>query len=143
VVTTGNLPGEAPVITEAQVPTLVLTCTTAPQAARQAWAEAGAEVILAGEYAVDLAVAVQKLIDRGLCRINCEGGPHLFGALLTAGLVNELRLTLSPLLTAGEAGRIAASQVPLDAPAKLQLSSVLGAEDTLMLRYLVDHDIRH
>jgi hypothetical protein len=46
-------------------------------------------------------------------------------------------------LTAGEAGRIAASQVPLDAPAKLQLSSVLGAEDTLMLRYQVDYDMRH
>jgi len=39
-------------------------------------------------------------------RIDCEGGPRLIGALLAAGLVDELRLTISPMLVVGTAGRI-------------------------------------
>lgn len=133
VVTTGSLPPDAPVITEAAVPTLVLTCAAAPEDTRNAWAAAGAEVVLAGERTVALPLAVQALVDRGLTRIDCEGGPQLFGALITAGLVDELRLTVSPLLAAGTAGRIATSHAV--EPTALDLATVLAAEDTLLLRY--------
>ncbi|WP_107059338.1 dihydrofolate reductase family protein [Streptomyces sp. NRRL F-5126] len=135
VVTTGHgLPADAPVITGAQVPTLVLTCEAAPVDVRRAWTAAGAEVIVAGEGSVDLTAAVAALAGRGLRRIDCEGGPHLFGALTEAGLVDELRLTLSPVLAAGPAGRIAAS--PLATPVDLHLASALAEADTLLLRYL-------
>lgn len=97
VVTTGRtLPPDAPVITRARVPTIVLTCASAPAPTRRAWQDAGAEVVVAGEDAVDLAAAVAALTRRGLRRIDCEGGPHLFGALAAAGQVDELRLTVSP-----------------------------------------------
>lgn len=135
VVTTGRgLPTDAPVITRAPVPTLVITCAAAPADLQRAWRDAGAEVILAGDDVVDLAAAVSALVERGLRRIDCEGGPHLFGALLAEGLVDELRLTVSPLLTAGPAGRIAASSSI--APTGLHLASALAEDDTLLLRYL-------
>lgn len=135
VVTTGNLPADAPVITEAPVPTIVLTCAAAPEPVRRAWAAAGADVIVAGDATVDLPAAVRTLAHRGLRRVDCEGGPHLFGGLVTAGLVDELRLTVSPLLTAGRAGRIAAG--PFAGSTPLCLASVLAEDDTLLLRYLL------
>lgn len=135
VVTTGrSLPTDAPVVTRAQVPTLVITCADAPASTRRAWSEAGADVILAGDGVVDLTAAKSALVERGLRRIDCEGGPHLFGALQAAGLVDELRLTISPLLTAGPAGRIATGP-PIE-PTGLHLASALAEEDTLLLRYL-------
>ena len=135
VVTTGSLPADSPAITEAATPTFVLTCESAPREQQEAWAAAGAEVIVAGEDEVDLTVAIRALADRGMRRIDCEGGPHLFGALLAAGVVDELRLTVSPLLVSGGASRIAAG-TPLD-PVNLELASVLAEDGVLLLRYLV------
>jgi riboflavin biosynthesis pyrimidine reductase len=47
---------------------------------------------------VDVLAAVAALRERGLARILCEGGPTLFGSCLRAGLVDELFLTLSPVV---------------------------------------------
>ena len=46
---------------------------------------------------------MQALRDRGLPQVLCEGGPHLFGSLLAADLVDELCLSLEPELDAGDA----------------------------------------
>jgi riboflavin biosynthesis pyrimidine reductase len=136
VVTTGrSLPPDAPVVTEARVPSIVITTAAAPERKRRAWTEAGATVLVTGETTVDLGGAVAALAARGLGRVDCEGGPRLFGALLAAGVVDELRLTVSPMLVAGAAGRIAAG-AGID-PARLELSSVLAESDTLLVRYLV------
>jgi riboflavin biosynthesis pyrimidine reductase len=54
--------------------------------------------VLPGEGRVDLADAVALLRSRGHERILSEGGPTVFGALVDAGLVDELFLTVSPLL---------------------------------------------
>jgi riboflavin biosynthesis pyrimidine reductase len=43
------------------------------------------------------------LLERGHRRVLCEAGPHTFGRLLSAGVVDELFLTTSPLLV-GEEG---------------------------------------
>ncbi|MGW5641973.1 dihydrofolate reductase family protein [Saccharopolyspora sp. NPDC003752] len=136
VVTTGkSLPADAPVITEAATPTLVITCATAPVKKQKAWEEAGAELLIAGEDTVDLAAATEALAERGLNRIDCEGGPHLFGGLLAAGVVDELRLTISPLLVSGTHGRIATG-LPLD-PIDMELASVLTEDGAMLVRYLV------
>lgn len=63
--------------------------------------------LVVGEVAVDVRRALAALQDRGLTRVLCEGGPSLNGALLSAGLVTELCLTTSPVLSAGDAPRIA------------------------------------
>ena len=60
---------------------------------------AGVEVVaLPGEAEVDVAAAVELLRGRGHRRILSEAGPHVFGSLVEAGLVDELFLTVSPLL---------------------------------------------
>lgn len=136
VVTSGNsLPPDSPVITDVHTPTIVLTCASASPELREAWASAGAEVILAGTETVDLGSAADALAQRGLTRIHCDGGPSVFAAALAAGIVDELRLTISPLLVAGTAERIAnGTSIP---PTALTLDSVLAEDDTLLLRYLL------
>jgi len=54
--------------------------------------------VLPGEAHVDLRAAVELLRAGGHERILSEGGPTLFGSLVAAGLVDELFLTVSPLL---------------------------------------------
>src|SRR4029077_8480314 len=51
----------------------------------------------AGET-VDLAAAVEVLRGRGCAVIVSEGGPTLFGELLASDLVDELFLTVAPVL---------------------------------------------
>jgi riboflavin biosynthesis pyrimidine reductase len=139
VVTTGrSLPADAPVISEATAPTLVITCAAAPIKKQKAWEAAGAELIIAGDDSVDLVSAIEALTDRGLRRIDCEGGPHLFGGLLAAGVVDELRLTISPLLVSGTHERIATG-TPLD-PVDLELASVVAEDGVMLVRYLVRQD---
>jgi riboflavin biosynthesis pyrimidine reductase len=55
-------------------------------------------MVLPGSEGVDLGAAVSVLHERGNELILSEGGPTLFGSLLAAGLVDELFLTISPLL---------------------------------------------
>jgi riboflavin biosynthesis pyrimidine reductase len=58
---------------------------------------------------VDLRRALVLLRERGHSLILSEGGPTLFGSLLASGLVDELFLTISPLL----AGRALRPRLPL------------------------------
>lgn len=112
--------------------TIVITTESAPKDRREEAAK-HADLIIAGDYRVDLALAVQELRDRGLSRILCEGGPRVNAQLAAAGLVDELSLTTSPLLIGGDAARIlngAASQV------KLVLTQVLEEDGFLFCRYL-------
>ncbi|HZT16170.1 MAG TPA: dihydrofolate reductase family protein [Gaiellaceae bacterium] len=66
---------------------------------------AGDPIALPGAGLVDVRAAVGELRRRGLRRILCEGGPTLFGSLLDAGLVDELFVTLSPVVAGRATGR--------------------------------------
>jgi len=112
---------------------LVLTCAAAPEDRRAALAPV-ADVVDCGEEAVDLHRLVAELEARGLRRVLCEGGPRLFAALLAAGLVDELCLTVAPVLAAGDAPRITTGP-PLHAPRPMRLVSALEEESALLLRY--------
>lgn len=129
-----SLAPSAPVLTDTVVPTVVLTCAAVPDGLRSRWSDAGADVVLVGDGSVDLHAAVAELDRRGLRRVNCMGGPELFGGLAAAGLVDELRLTLAPFLVSGGAGRIARGVMD---PSRLELISVLTGDDTLLMRYRV------
>ncbi|WP_156096706.1 pyrimidine reductase family protein [Amycolatopsis jejuensis] len=163
VVSTGrSLPPDAPVITKAAVPTIVITSAATDPALRAAWARSGADVLLAGtgdpalheatgdpalharpdeprpharHGDVDLRGAIDELARRGLRRIDCEGGPHLFASLLAAGVVDELRLTIAPMLVAGDAPRVAMG-AGID-PQQLELLSIIEDDGSLLLRYRV------
>jgi 5-amino-6-(5-phosphoribosylamino)uracil reductase len=124
-------------LTDTQVPPIILTTEAAPERRRAALVDAGAEVIIAGERDVDPKAALDVLDAKGFRRVCCEGGPQLFGSLIAADLVDELCLSVAPVLTGGDARRIAVGPAP-DAPVRLKLASVLHADNLLMLRYLRD-----
>ena len=85
------------------------------------------------------AAALADLRARGIRALLCEGGPTLNRALLGAGLVDELFLTLSPLLAGdAEALRIVEGE-DLEAPVPLALGWVLHHDGELYLRYRVGH----
>ena len=63
-----------------------------------------------------------------------EGGPTLLRGLFAEGLVDDLVLTLAPMLVAGE-GRSVLHGPALDPPARLALSDAARSGDHLFLRY--------
>ena len=65
-VTSGaSLPADATSVTDVEVPSIVITCASAPEDRRRAWQDAGARVLLAGEDEVDLADARPAARRRG------------------------------------------------------------------------------
>lgn len=112
--------------------TIVITTESAPEDRRRD-AASKAEVIVAGEERVDVRRAVDALRDLGHRRILCEGGPRLNGQLNAAGLVDELCLTISPLLVGGGAARILNGT---SFPTGLRLAHVLEENNFLFCRYV-------
>jgi riboflavin-specific deaminase-like protein len=129
-----DLDPQAAMFTEAETPTVVLTCAAAP-AERRANLAASAEVVVAGDDAVDLPAAFDQLAERfGITHVLCEGGPTLNTELLAADLVDELCLTITPLMT----GRSALSIVRPPAPAAdLELLGLCEQDGELYARYRV------
>lgn len=125
---------ESLLITDTIVPPIILTCEAAPAERRKALADAGADVVVVGDEDVDLGAAMAELNRRGLRRVDCEGGPRLFGHMIVDDLVDQLCLTLSPLLTACDAGRIVGGP-RLAVPRSMKLHAVLRDEEFLMLTY--------
>lgn len=121
-----------PVFAEAVTRPIVVTHAAAPVAQRDALAEV-AEVIVCGESAVDVDAMLDALARLRLSQVLCEGGPGLFGALLEAGLVDELCLSLSPMLVGGDAGRIVRGAS--EAARRMRLVHALPAGDLLLMRY--------
>ena len=115
--------------------TLVVAPGSSDVAARERLAEV-ADVVVAGDDAVDVGAALDALADRGLTRVLCEGGPHLLADVATAGRLDELCLTLSPHLVGGDGPRILSGAVVGDAP-RLELAHLLEEDGTLLARYLL------
>jgi riboflavin biosynthesis pyrimidine reductase len=123
----------SPFFTAATERPIVLTVSSAAESDR-ARAAAVADVIVAGADDVDLTSAVGELGERGANHVLAEGGPTLNGQLARAGLLDELCVTLSPLLASGDAKRIISGST-LDALEPLDLRSICEADDYLFLRY--------
>lgn len=125
-------PGDS-VFTEA-VRRPVIVATDAAAAARGEQFAAAADVLACGGESVDLAAMLDAFARRGWTQVLCEGGPHLFGTLLGAGLVDEVCLTLAPRFVGGEAGRIA--QGAAEADRRFSLASVVTDDEGFaFLRY--------
>jgi riboflavin biosynthesis pyrimidine reductase len=93
------------------------------------------DVIIAGDERVDLVRAIGELRARGARVVLCEGGPSLNGQLVAAGILDELCLSLSPLMASGESARIAHGATS-SAPLAMRLDRVLEEDSYLFLRYL-------
>ena len=64
----------------------------------------------------------------------CEGGPRLLRAVIADGLLDDLLLTVAPLVAAGDAPT-AVTGSALDPPARLALDRAWRADDHLFLHY--------
>ena len=109
------------------------SATSGADAAREA------EVVACGDGSVDLVDALRLLLARGLRTVLCEGGPQLNSQLLAGGLVDEVCLTVSPLLVGGDHARgiVAPIDTGGSSPVPLELAHVLEADGFLYLRYRV------
>ena len=114
--------------------TIVITSEQAPAAQRAAVAE-HADVIVAGTDGVDLKAALAGLAARGYQRVLTEGGPHLLAELAAGGLLDELCLTISPLLGGPGPGRILDGAASLPGGLPVTLGHVLEDAGFLLCRY--------
>ncbi|MEK6664275.1 MAG: bifunctional diaminohydroxyphosphoribosylaminopyrimidine deaminase/5-amino-6-(5-phosphoribosylamino)uracil reductase RibD [Pseudomonadota bacterium] len=114
----------------------LIVCATDDAAKTQALRSAGAEVlVLAGrDGRVDLARLLQLLAEREVNELMIEAGATLNGALLNAGLVDELVLYLAPVLM-GDAAR---GLFALPALQQMDQRKILAVQDVR----LVGQDIR-
>jgi riboflavin biosynthesis pyrimidine reductase len=103
----------------------------AAAADRLAIAREHADLLLLDE--VTPQTIVHALTTRGLRRIVCEGGPRLLNDFVRAGAIDELDITISPMM-AGSAGSPATALLPASIP--FHLSTVLTQQSFLMARYL-------
>ncbi len=93
-------------------------------------------------------IDVTEVIDRlgevagdGTGHVLCEGGSRLNGALIEADLVDELNLTMSPLLVGGAGPRLSSTDV--EATQRFELAQLILDADSMMfgrwIRRRVDH----
>ena len=106
----GQLDHAMPVFTQAEVPPLVLTVAASVPATRDRLGPLADVLDCSGAdpTQVDIGAALHRLAERGLLRVLTEGGPSLHGSFIEAGLLDELCLSIAPVLLGGAAPRIAA-----------------------------------
>jgi diaminohydroxyphosphoribosylaminopyrimidine deaminase / 5-amino-6-(5-phosphoribosylamino)uracil reductase len=90
-----------------QVPLTVCVSRAAARSDTDALEAAGAQVLVAtGENEpARVRSALDQLGASGIASVLLEGGPHLAGAFLDAGEVDEIRLFLAPILLGGRTAR--------------------------------------
>ncbi len=128
-----SLDWAAPLFSDATSRPLIITAESAAHDRRGAAAEV-ADVVIAGEESVDMASAIDALAGRGLTRVLSEGGPHLLAQLLAERLLDELCLTIAPLVVGEQPTRITGGPAPR-IPATLHLAHVLEEDDYLFMQY--------
>jgi riboflavin-specific deaminase-like protein len=131
------LPSDTPLLADPAARVVILT----PSAASVTGAAAQVDYIRAErDGRLDLPLALAELSERfGVRTLLCEGGPHLNGQLLLAGIVDELFLSFAPKLAGGEDATGEALRIVAGAqfrePLGLELLGVLESTSTLFLRY--------
>ncbi|KRV51365.1 diaminohydroxyphosphoribosylaminopyrimidine reductase [Wenjunlia vitaminophila] len=124
-----------PLFTRPVVPTILLTGARAP-ADRLLAARQHAEVVLAGEgTTADAAQVVRALVDRGHTRLLTEGGPRLLAQFASADVLDELCLSVSPLIASGDSARIT-NGPDIAEPHRFTLSGLLEDDGYLFTRYV-------
>lgn len=124
----------APLFTDAPRRPIVI-CAADASVDQMASLREVADVIAVGEGAVDFRLALIAMREMGLRQVLCEGGPTVFGDLIASDLVDELCLTVSPLLVGAGPIRVAEGRIA-EAARPLRLHHVFEAGGNLILRYL-------
>lgn len=142
VTASGNLDETSPLFTESSEPPILLVTSSMPDDRRAALAPV-AEIIEAGVDRVETGRAIAALAEMGMTRIACEGGPTLLGQLAAEGNLDELCLTVTPLLSGGvyadhPVPRILDGSALADSPQPIRLKHVIESDGTLFLSYIIN-----
>lgn len=113
----------------------IVICPRAADSGRRANLERDARILAVGEQRVDLGEALLALYACGMRLVLCEGGPALMSELLEGGLLDELCLTLAPLI-GGDPLQLLGERAD-STLTRFELAHVLHHGDELYLRYLV------
>lgn len=116
-------------------PPLILTTEESGARANSAL-RAVAEVLSAGRGELDFEALLRQLRALGIKRLLCEGGPTLNAALISRGLVDELFLTISPLVVGHSPHRIVTGDVA--GPRRLSLRELREHAGELLMRYVFE-----
>ncbi len=116
----------------------MLTTNVAAPRLRETLPDA-ATVVSVGE-ALDARAALEVVRSRGHRAVLSEGGPNLLGSLLAARVVDELFLTISPLVAGRTAlderlGLVEGADLLPGGPPRASLLSVRRDRDHLFVRY--------
>jgi riboflavin biosynthesis pyrimidine reductase len=125
-----RLPHAAPIFGEPGTPILVFTESDAAPPA----VGARLEVHRFAPGTLTVVGVLAELGARGVRGVLCEGGPSLLRELVAQDGVDDLLLTVSPLLVAGDAPALLEGPA-FDEPARLALREVHRADDHLFLHY--------
>ena len=114
----GRLDRDMGVFSRTEVPPLVLTCTAAAEPTRRLLIDLAEVVDCSGDdpAKVDETAVLATLQARGFRRILTEGGPMLLGSFIQRDLLDELCLTIAPVVVGGLARRIATGPSQLLTP---------------------------
>jgi 5-amino-6-(5-phosphoribosylamino)uracil reductase len=138
---TGSVNPGAHVFQRTFSPIVILTTRHAAARRLQRLRATGAEVKICGAREVNFRSALRWLRrKRGVRRLVCEGGGELNDALFRAGLVNELHLTVCPVIFGGRAAPTIAEGLgarTLARAARLELQSVRQRGNEMFLVYRV------
>lgn len=118
-------------------PRPILVTSASAGADALAEARAHAEVLVAGEDRVEPGRMLALLRERGVEVLLTEGGPTLLGELVAAGCLDELCLTVAPVVT-GDPLPVLSLPAGAVRPA-LHLEHVREVDDHVFLRYRCDH----
>lgn len=130
VIISGNLdlPFDAPLFTDGNGRVLIFTRkTAAPETATRV-------DLVTSDGVIDPASVLAHLRrEEGIRALLCEGGPHLFGQMIAGDLVDDLFLTITPVVTGGDAPHILEANLPEQAG--FSLAGLVEAEGDLFARY--------
>ncbi|MEU0494498.1 pyrimidine reductase family protein [Mycobacterium sp. NPDC006124] len=130
---------DARLFTRTEVPPLIVTCHDTVPDARSRFGSTAEVVDASGSHPdrVDPTVMLETLAERGLRRVLTEGGPSLISLLTEHDLLDELCVTIAPILVGGAARRIASGSG--EAHTRMRRSHLLtDGEGYLYTRYVKD-----
>jgi riboflavin biosynthesis pyrimidine reductase len=111
---------------------IILTGPGSSPARRDALQDVAEVVVL---HDLNAEAVIERLSDFGV--ILCEGGPGLNSQLAEAGRMDDLNLTVSPLIVGGSSKRIVEGTKVVP-PFGMHLDRILAGERSLFLRYIAD-----
>lgn len=128
---------DAPLFVDPDYRPMVVTARSS-SAERRAEIGEVADVVIAGDDEVDFGDAVRSLGERVGPVILAEGGPTLNGQLVAADVLDELCITISPLVVGGSGGRMVAHGPDHD-PRRFAVDRVAEGGGLIFTRLLRQH----